>query len=108
MQNIKIGIFLQAFPVSSETFIVTKILGLMDAGFDVQVFSTQPSNDWDKFEVLDNYPNIKNRIHIMPPFRSIPHFLVKGTTLFLNKLIHHPRALLRLVRHSWRHRKKKT
>jgi hypothetical protein len=70
----RIGIFVIRFPAPSETFIVTKVLGLLDAGFDVRIFTAGPSPSWDRFAVLAGRQDVHRRVYCAPPIR--PLFLV--------------------------------
>jgi colanic acid/amylovoran biosynthesis glycosyltransferase len=99
-----IGIYLIRFPALSETFIVSKILGLLDAGFDIQIFAEVPSSDWDYFEGLRAYPEFCQRIHIAPPSRPLGRLLSEGLPYLLGKAIRYPIAFTRYVAHCWRYR----
>ena len=48
-----IGIVVNRFPVPSETFIVTKVLGMIAGGLDVEVFCASASKDWKNYSILD-------------------------------------------------------
>ena len=63
-RNRNIGIVVPEFPVPSETFIVTKVLGLLERGYDVQLFTTRPSRYWDRFGNLNGREDVRGRIHI--------------------------------------------
>lgn len=54
-----------AFPRYSETFIVTKFLGLLERGWDVHIVCSEfIERDWLKFKELLGVPNIRDRIHV--------------------------------------------
>ncbi len=56
------------FPKLSETFIVTKFLGLLERGWDVHVVCNHSDlKDWKVFPRLDADPEIKNRVHVTWP-----------------------------------------
>ena len=101
---LRIGIYLMRFPTLSETFIVTKVLGLLESGFDVQVFCNTPSRDWERFDVLAGRSDVQKRIHYAPPFRPLGKVLTVGLWHVLQKAVRHPLAFARFVRHSWQHR----
>ncbi|HLL23398.1 MAG TPA: hypothetical protein VK427_14775, partial [Kofleriaceae bacterium] len=101
---LRIGIFVQTFPRLSETFIVTKVLKLVDAGFDVQLFTLAESTDWDKFAVLAQRDDIRARIHIAPPLETSPRALFAGARQIAATAAAHPAAFARFVAHTWRHR----
>ncbi|MBN1121752.1 MAG: glycosyltransferase family 4 protein [Anaerolineae bacterium] len=107
-EPLKIGVVVMRFPVPSETFIVTKIVGLIDAGFDVQIFANASSDDWNKFDILRDRPNVRRRVHIAPPFRPLSKVLTVGTLRLLRTALTHPTDFLRFVRHNWQHRRENT
>jgi colanic acid/amylovoran biosynthesis glycosyltransferase len=100
----RIGIHVMRFPTASETFIVTKVLGLLDAGFDVHIFTEMPSTHWDRFAVLAKRSDIRQRVHFAPPSRPWWKVLTQGLAAVLKKAIQHPADFARFVRHNWRHR----
>jgi len=54
-----------AFPKFSETFIVSKFLGLLDRGWDVHVLCDESDpEEWCRFPDLQHRPNIRRRVHI--------------------------------------------
>lgn len=101
---LRIGIFVRAFPVPSETFIVTKVLGLLDAGFDVQIFTMDPSKHWDRFAVLQNRPDIRARVHQAPPLRPLSKALTVGLREIVSTVLRHPGDFARFMAHHWRNR----
>lgn len=102
--TLKIGIFVQQFPVPSETFIVTKVLGLLEAGLDVRIFAQQPSPHWGRFAELTDHPDLRERVHIAPPTRPAWKIVTVGLIDLLAKLWRHPAATRRYLRHCWAHR----
>ncbi len=103
-KNIRVGIFTLSFPTPSETFIVTRVLGLLRAGVDVQIFTLVPSSHWDKFAVLANWPDIRQRIHCAPPARPLWKTLTQGSWQVIKKALRHPIAFMRFLGHNWRTR----
>lgn len=100
----RIGIYVSRFPVSSETFIVTKVLGLLQAGFDIQIFAETSGQDWNQFAVLQGRPDVRRRIHYALPARSLWQILTKGIPRLLSIVFHHPAAFGRLMADCWRQR----
>ena len=100
----KIGIFVVQFPKLSETFIVTKLLKLLDAGFDVQVFTLVESRDWDKFAILDDRADVRNRVHIVPPLEPAWRVATRGAAELARTAILHPRKFAQYLEHNWRTR----
>jgi colanic acid/amylovoran biosynthesis glycosyltransferase len=101
---IRVGIFTLSFPTPSETFIVTKVLGLLKAGFDVQIFTLTPSLYWDRFARLASWPDIQQRIHCAPPTRPLGKLLTRGLPLVIKKALQHPLAFTRFLVHNWKTR----
>ena len=99
-----IAIYVARFPAASETFIVSKVLGLLEAGFGVQIFANQRGGDWDSFGILSAHPNMRRRVHVMPPFDSLPKIATLGVWRVLRSVLRHPFGFARLVRHCWRFR----
>ena len=68
-------LYLATFPQISETFIVSKFLGLRHHGWDVHIVCHQFNQDaWAQFPDLANNPELKNRVHQTWP--SHPNWLV--------------------------------
>jgi colanic acid/amylovoran biosynthesis glycosyltransferase len=101
---LRIGLFLIAFPQLAETFIVTKVLKLLEAGFDVQIFTLQADGDWAKFSVLDGRDDIRARVHAVPPVRPLGKVLRRGVAEIARAISTHPRSFAELARHTWKHR----
>jgi colanic acid/amylovoran biosynthesis glycosyltransferase len=102
---IRIGICVIQFPTASETFIVTKTLGLLDAGFDVQIFVTRDGGAWSQFTVLNNREDVRQRIHTALP-TSIAGILLRGWIQIMLRAVRYPHAMARFVRHCWKNRGK--
>jgi glycosyltransferase involved in cell wall biosynthesis len=102
---LRVGIYVLSFPTPSETFIVTKVLGLLAAGIDVQIFSSAPSPYWERFAILSDQPGFRRRVHVAPPVRPVWKALVEGTWQVLMTASRHPVSFLRFVKHNWRTRR---
>jgi colanic acid/amylovoran biosynthesis glycosyltransferase len=100
----KIGIFVMTFPVPSETFIVTKVLGLLDSGMDVRIFANYPSPYWENFDILKEREDIKKCIVYALPTQPLWKMLTVGLSRLTLKAIRHPATFWRLVQDSWAHR----
>lgn len=103
---LRIGITLVSFPAPSETFIVTKVLGLLDAGFDVTIFAGAESPHWNRFEILVGREDVKQRIRYAAPTKSPAHIILRGIPYLLGKLLQHPADFARFVAFSWINRRK--
>jgi len=68
--NTRIVLVVPAFPKLSETFIVSKFLGLLERGWDVHLVCRQSNpKDWEAFpELHHSGSDIKQRVHV-----SLPH-----------------------------------
>lgn len=101
---IRIGIFVIQFPQTTETFIVTKVLKLLDAGFDVQIFSVVESPHWDAFDVLKGRNDVRARVHVAPPIESLTRALSVGALEVAKVVARHPRGFASYVAHTFRTR----
>lgn len=64
----KVLMVVPAFPKLSETFIVSKFLGLLEKDLDVHIFcGTSDSAEWANFPSLLAYPEIRKRVHVSLP-----------------------------------------
>jgi colanic acid/amylovoran biosynthesis glycosyltransferase len=67
----RIALFVPAFPKFSETFIVSKFLGLLEQGYDVYIVCNQStSKDWDHFNQLQSKPELHQRVYVHWRFRT--------------------------------------
>lgn len=101
---LRIGIFVPMFPQRSETFIVTKVLKLLDAGFDVHVFAFRESPHWAAFDVLLGRNDVRARVHVLPPVAPWSRVLTRGAPHLMARAVRHPAAMARYLAHSWRSR----
>lgn len=71
----RLVLIVAAFPRLSETFIVSKFLGLLERGWDVHIVcSHSEDQEWQRFPVLAAHPQIKNRVVVAWPAQ--PRWLV--------------------------------
>lgn len=71
----KIAVIIPTFPKLSETFIVSKFLGLLENGLDIYIIcNTCDSKEWENFVQLQKEKKIRRRIYIIPSIE--PLFLV--------------------------------
>src|SRR6476469_7283387 len=90
------------FPQASETFIVTKFLKLLEAGFDVHVFSVSESKHWDVFDVLSGRDDVRERVHVLAPVSRSVRSLAEGGTTLLRTAARHPGSFAPYLAHNWR------
>ncbi len=93
-----------AFPQLAETFIVTKVLKMLDAGFDVHLFTVSSGGDWSAFRVLDGRDDVRARVHAVPALAPLQRVLTHGTREVAKVALSAPVPFVRLVQHTWRHR----
>ena len=90
------------FPRLSETFIVSKFLGLVDAGWDVHVVCAQeepwPSATWDAFPRLAARPELRRRVYRQWPHQPALLAAVLWLPALLATFLRAPRAALRYWR----------
>jgi colanic acid/amylovoran biosynthesis glycosyltransferase len=87
MKPKKLLLVVPAFPKLSESFIVRKFLGLLNAGWDVHIFCAASSAaEWQHFPELATRSGIRRRVHVGWPQR--PRALAAALI---------PAALLRLA-----------
>lgn len=90
------------FPKLSETFIVSKFLGLLDAGWDVHVACRVRSNEqWAAHPDLAKRPELKDRVH--PQWRHQPRWVAVFLWPFMALLTfwRAPRTSLNYLRRGW-------
>src|SRR4051812_42908585 len=102
---LRVGVFVYRFPTPSETFIVTKVLGLLEQGVDVRIFTVTPSAAWDQFTVLRGRDDVRRRVRSAPPLRPLWKVLTVGVAAVLRVAVTRPRAFLRFLAHNWRVRR---
>lgn len=96
----RIGVVVQEFPKPSETFIVTKVLGMLDSGFDVTVFATRKSSSWSNFELLKGRNDLKKRI-VYSVFQHRNNLFIFGVLVLLKVwfvCLKYPTATYRLIK----------
>ena len=69
---LRIGIFVGAFPVISETFILRQITGLLDLGHKVRIFSDTKAEAGTMHPAVDEYDLLKRTTYMEMPTESAP------------------------------------
>ncbi len=68
--NKRVVLIVPSFPKLSETFIVSKFLGLLERGWDVQVVCDESvSAQWGNFPALEKVPGVRQRVKVNWPHR---------------------------------------
>lgn len=73
----KVAFVLRKFPVLSETFILEQIVGLLEKGIEVDIFSLFEGNTVCKHSLIDSY-NLLERVNfpkISCPSKALARFL---------------------------------
>lgn len=98
----KVTLVVPAFPKLSETFIVNKVLGLIDAGFDIAVLVQKfDEKAWRQFPALAARPEVARRI-VEIPERSGPLAMVAACGKLASLLATRPGLVLRYARNGYR------
>lgn len=119
--NKRLALIVPVFPQHSETFIVSKFVGLVDRGWDVHIVCQRiNSQAWAQFPSLKADPDLKRRVHPTWPHqprwlaalllipgvfwcfatspRSTLHYLLRGWAQFGWGVIRHFYADLPIIR----------
>jgi colanic acid/amylovoran biosynthesis glycosyltransferase len=66
----RIALVVPTFPRVSETFVVSKFLGLLAQGWDVHVVCDRSdAAEWSRFPQLSGVPGVRDRVHVSWPHR---------------------------------------
>jgi len=87
------------FPRLSETFIVSKFVGLADAGWDVHVVCAE-AEAWTAFPALLARPRLRRRVHRQWPHAAAWQAALLWLPALLLTLLRAPRATLRYWRRA--------
>ncbi|MEE4262933.1 MAG: glycosyltransferase, partial [Desulfobacteraceae bacterium] len=98
----KLVLILNSFPQGSETFIVSKFLGLLNQGWDIHVLCTRFNQDaWEQFPELIHNLEARKRVHRTWPIkpRWLAPLLIIPALLYC--LVSAPRSTWRYLRLGW-------
>jgi colanic acid/amylovoran biosynthesis glycosyltransferase len=91
----RIGLIVPEFPRVSETFIVTKFLGLLERGWDVQIFCGRSEEaQWERFPQLKEVPGVSSRVHVSWPHEPRWKAILLGPLAVLGCFLSAPLATL--------------
>lgn len=98
----RIALIVPAFPKLSETFIVTKFLGLLEQGWDVSIVCRQSDpQEWSRFPELNQCPEAKRRVHVTWPHQPRWLAALLMPWAFLRCLSWNPRDTLHYLHRGW-------
>jgi colanic acid/amylovoran biosynthesis glycosyltransferase len=94
---VKVALVVERFPKHSQTFIVRKLLGLLDAGVDVHVVCYESeAEEWRWYPDLAAHPGIRARVHVTRVGRT-PGPLARAAGRLVRGGAAHPRRTLRYL-----------
>lgn len=99
----RIVLIVSSFPKLSETFIVSKFLGLLARGWDVHVVCSQSEpKEWENFPKLIKRPDIRKRVHVV--WRTQPHWLAAMLMplALIRCFLLHPKGTWRYLNKGWK------
>jgi colanic acid/amylovoran biosynthesis glycosyltransferase len=98
----RIALIVPAFPKLSETFIVSKFLGLLQQGWDVFIVCRQNDpQEWSRFPELNQCPEAQRRVHLTWPHQPWWLAALLMPVTFLRCLWCNPHDTLRYLHRGW-------
>jgi glycosyltransferase involved in cell wall biosynthesis len=98
----RVVLIVPAFPKLSETFIVSKFLGLLEKGWDVQIAcDSSDLAEWKNFPDLASRSGIRERVHRAWPHRPRWVALLLLPVMLVNSFIRNRRGTLRYLKQCW-------
>jgi colanic acid/amylovoran biosynthesis glycosyltransferase len=98
----RIALIVPAFPKLSETFIVSKFLGLLEQGWDAFMVCRQSDpKEWSRFPELNQSPETKRRVHVTWPHQPWWLAALLMPLAFLRCLWCHPRDSFHYLHRGW-------
>lgn len=92
----KVLMIVPSFPKLSETFIVSKFVGLINSGLDIHIFCSRSiKKEWAYYPTLIALPKTKNRIHVSWPTSSKLLAIILWLPAFVSCFIQKPFVTLR-------------
>ncbi len=63
----RIVLVVHSFPAPSETFIISKAIGLFERGRDVHIVCrSSPQSEWDSFDPMHPVHRLRSNVHVVP------------------------------------------
>jgi colanic acid/amylovoran biosynthesis glycosyltransferase len=98
----RVTMIVPAFPKLSETFIVSKFLGLLEKGFDITVACQRCDPfEWDRFDGLSRRPKLRRRVVTDWPTRPRWWALLLWPIAMVWCAAKHPLGLARYLAMGW-------
>ena len=95
----RVAFFVDQFPSLSETFILNQITGLIDRGYEVDVYSDRPGNTVQMHPEVREYDLLTKTYYTAIP-RNVIWRSLKGIFLFLFNFYKAPRTVLSSINFS--------
>lgn len=98
----KIILVVPNFPKLSETFIASKVLGLLKQGWDVQVVCNQSDPaEWTRYPMLQQQPGLRSRVHVTWPHRPRWLALLLTPAALGRAVLQSPKTTWRYIKGGW-------
>ncbi|MDT3778014.1 glycosyltransferase [Nitrospira sp. MA-1] len=90
----KIAYIVSQFPSATETFVQSQIVGMIEAGLEVNIFAAKPRDDLPSPESLRKYKLRERTIYQVIPKNKTRRF-ARGLYLILKYILRHPVPIVR-------------
>jgi colanic acid/amylovoran/stewartan biosynthesis glycosyltransferase WcaL/AmsK/CpsK len=90
----KIAYIVRQFPSPTQTFIQNQIVGMIDAGLEVNIFAGKANNDMEISEDLKKYNLLERTIYQTIPKNKTIRF-AKGLSIILKNIFRNPLPILK-------------
>lgn len=98
----RVAIIVPAFPKTSETFIVSKVLGLLERGWDVHVVcGRSDASEWERFPQLPRTREMRRRVHVAWPHRPTWKAAALAPLAAASCLLAAPAGTVRFASRGW-------
>ena len=100
----KVILLVPSFPKLSETFIVSKFLGLLNQGWDVHVVCGRSDpEEWRRFPDLQRRSRLRQRVHVTMPDRPRWLAALLCPLALIRCLVYGPQTTWRYLRRGFQH-----
>jgi colanic acid/amylovoran biosynthesis glycosyltransferase len=99
----RLALIVPAFPKTSETFIVSKVIGLLELGWDVHVVcGRSEESEWERFPQLRPTRDLRRRVHVAWPHRPTWKAAALAPAAAASSLLTAPGSTVRFARRGGR------